>query len=525
MSRIPPQEPQEQLPPHKETAELALLGCFLLDNSLLPEARNKHGVDSTLFYVPLHKEIFANFVRMSSEGLEISPSNYFMRFKTGVDLEDCRLREEICGSFFGRCDSECVSKENMPSWIEELKEFLDHRRTLAAAARTVDLLQNPRISAEQVRAQMEQLGEKLKSASKNGKHEEEFSVLNPDQITAMESNPADCILGDFLIAKGQPLVIAGEGGLGKSRLVTQMVTHCVINRDIFGFPTRGEGLRVLFMQTQNSCQRLKRDITGLRKHLGENDWERVKHLLFWHTLETEFDGYMNLDNQNNVDKCARLIARVKPDIIVWDPLADFAIGNINTDMDMAATFNQITKLTLAGNSKRIPVVIHHAGTGAIGALKAIGYDKSSFTRNSKVLFGLTRAQINVAPASPDNQNSMVLACGKNSNGKYFPTFAIKMDEDTFTYSIDPDFKVQDWIKSLDPKAKAKIPHLKTPDLSPLLSSKPLTLPQLREAVLDLKSCSRAAAYRLIERALTDGLIQYSSTDKDKIIMNPFPPNT
>jgi hypothetical protein len=50
--------------------------------------------------------------------------------------------------------------------------------------------------------------------------------------------------------------------------------------------------------------------------------------------------------------------------------------------------------------------------GRAGSSSAMGADRGSFGRGSKVLFSWVRAQINVAPYSVDDNNTLIIASGK-----------------------------------------------------------------------------------------------------------------
>ena len=62
-----------------------------------------------------------------------------------------------------------------------------------------------------------------------------------------------------------------------------------------------------------------------------------------------------------------------------------------------------------------------------GAAKAFGLERTGFARNSKVLQTWARGVVNVVPAEDDNNDTLVLACGKNSNGPEFAPVAVVRD--------------------------------------------------------------------------------------------------
>src|SRR5258708_29880556 len=139
--------------------------------------------------------------------------------------------------------------------------------------------------------------------------------------------------------------------------------------------------------------------------------EAINAGVFFHTLEADDDGFLTLDNEN-LDRIANAIADVCADVVVFDPLRDFGTDDLNADRHMTETLREISRVTKRGNPKRIPLIIHHAGTGRAGIQKATGFDHSSFGRNSKVLFSWARAQINVAHALPDSNDLIIIASAK-----------------------------------------------------------------------------------------------------------------
>ena len=80
----------------------------------------------------------------------------------------------------------------------------------------------------------------------------------------------------------------------------------------------------------------------------------------------------------------------------------------------------------------------------MGAARATGFDRSSFGRNSKLLHAWTRGSINIAPQGPNDNNRLVVSCGKCSNGEEFAPFGIRLNRATMTYESDPGFNLHDW---------------------------------------------------------------------------------
>ena len=238
------------------------------------------------------------------------------------------------------------------------------------------------------------------------------------------------------------------GGVGKSRLTMQLALCCRTGREFLGWETRGPELRWLFLQTENSCRRLQADLERMLSAFTPTERQAITAGVFLHTLEADDDGFLALDMENR-ERISDAIAKTDTNIVVFDPLRDFGIDDLNADAHMTETLREISRLTRRGNARRVPLVIHHALTGKTGIQKVVGFDRSSFGRNSKVLFMWARAQINVAPVRPNDNSMLIIASGKCSNFTEFEPFAVRLDFDTMLYSRDDDFDVEQWRDSLD----------------------------------------------------------------------------
>ena len=71
-----------------------------------------------------------------------------------------------------------------------------------------------------------------------------------------------------------------------------------------------------------------------------------------------------------------------------------------------------------------------------------------------MLLAWTRAQINVAPGKPDNNETLILACAKNNNGLEFPPFAARLNPETMIYEVDADFDIDAWREEISKPTKS-----------------------------------------------------------------------
>lgn len=335
-----------------------------------------------------------------------------------------------------------------------------------------------------------------------------LSFRTPDEICAWEFDDSDIVLDERIMAKGQPLNVCGAGGVGKSRIMLQLAGCTTTGRPFLGINVHNSDISWLIFQTENSNRRLKFDLWNLRRWLG-SDWKRFAERCVIHTLETDDDSLLNVDNPTTAELMRKAVQEHKPTVVAFDPLNACTCGDLNKDQDMRATIMALAQIARVGDPERIPLILHHSLTGATGAARAVGYDRSSFSRNSKVLFAWTRAQINIAPASPDDNSRLVVSCGKNSNGREFKPFGIQLDPDTMIYERIEGFDFDQWREELDGKAKKKSEmRCSVERVVDLLKPKqPLTKPELAKLLRDDTGLARSGCYEWIGKAERAGAIK------------------
>ena len=342
-----------------------------------------------------------------------------------------------------------------------------------------------------------------------------LTVRTLNELVGMTFDEKDNYFGDRILAAGQPCTLLGPGGIGKSRLSMQLAVCMITGRDFLEMPTRGKGMKWLFVQTENNNRRLHFDLKNMVAALALTPEEvaEVNRLLFIHTLENDLDSFLNLINPENYAAIHSLIQDVKPKFIEWDPLNSLTDNDLNSDMDMRAVVSQISRITRHGDPDRMPLVLHHSLTGKVGAARAVGWDKASYGRNSKVLQAWTRAQINLAPRSPDDTDLLIMSCGKNNNGKAFPEIGVKFAPDKGIYLKDDSFNAAEFRKEVGLvngggqwKARYSTEMLLA-QLSVLDGMKPIVL---RELMDEKYGMTKSAFYRFL-RELHDQNLIY---DKD-----------
>jgi hypothetical protein len=314
----------------------------------------------------------------------------------------------------------------------------------------------------------------------------------------MQFDPDDLFLENGILAKGQPLTMLGQGGVGKSRLLLQLAVCSITGLPFLGWKPSARGPRWLVLQAENHNRRLQADLSKLQHWVGEKLWPLVEDKLTIHTVEKTHDAYLNLDDRTNAERIAAVIKEAKADVVVFDPLNAFAVGDLNSDRAMTRTCRRLLELTHLGNPDCAVVVLHHTLTGKKGIAKATGYDRASFGRGSKALQFRTRGQINIAPADPEKNNDLVISCGKNSNGPEFEPFGIRLNLDTMVYELNPDFDHDSWRAEVDGSSVHR--KITNEDVAAFAKELPVPKKDLVKALMDEKGCRKSTAYNAINAA-------------------------
>jgi len=277
-----------------------------------------------------------------------------------------------------------------------------------------------------------------------------------EELLAFEPDPSDEIWAGGVLSAGERSAIVGSPGVGKSRLALQAAICTILGKRFLGLETRAPGARWLFLQTENSGRRLKHDLSMMCRGLTAAERREVNGCLSILNVDAmDFGSICMAPDHPDRERIAATIAAIDPLVCVIDPLRDAGRGDLNKDDGMTETCQGIGEVIRAGNPRRVPLVVHHGRTGSLEAGKVFGDDAASFARNSKVLYGWLRSQINVAAAGVDYPGTIIFGCGKCSNGPQWGAFAARLDEGTMTYRRleSEEFDLDEWTESMGGKAR------------------------------------------------------------------------
>lgn len=240
------------------------------------------------------------------------------------------------------------------------------------------------------------------------------------------------------------------------------------------------------------------------KGLPKGEIDLLSQYLKIFSVEKDARGttYLN-GNESSMERLSELVYELDPAVVVQDPLRDATTGDLNSDAEMSEALANIRRLVRGTNPKRTPLLVHHGRTGSMEASKVFGDDANSFGRNSKVLNGWLRSQINVAPAGVEHEGIIIIGCGKCSNSQLWKPFAAELNEESMMYErLEPaDFDLDAWKGDRSGPGKASSKPKPSVEDAVRVMENGCRRSAWVSAIKDELGISQSKAYDLIEQAL------------------------
>lgn len=275
---------------------------------------------------------------------------------------------------------------------------------------------------------------------------DDFScIMSVSQIVSAIPDPYANMMDEYVLSKGGILGIQGPGGIGKSRLVCQLGVALILGESWCGLNTYCKGARVLYIQSENSLRRLHYDLKKMTSAMCEYDKRMVGENMFMLVPQTDVDRHVSLDASANINRLTRIVRKIKPSVVFFDPLIDFFGGdNENNNTQMWETAFKMIKIAKAESEDVAIVIVHHSKTGTDALKSAIGYSRRDFGRGASAFVNKCRAAINIVPGDIKDKGVLGIICGKNNDGKEFTERGVKLNQETMMYDPLPGFNWEKW---------------------------------------------------------------------------------
>lgn len=257
------------------------------------------------------------------------------------------------------------------------------------------------------------------------------------------------------------------GGTGKTRVMLDVAIAWATGRDSWGgLFLPGVKIRTLFVSPESSAHRIHGDLQRMTAELSDDERVAAADGIAYFRPPHRVTDYTDAATLRGITRAARDHAA---DVIVFDPLNEFAAGDLNSDADMRATIDRMTDAAWRGRENASVGIIHHARTARKSVAGAFGWDRADFGRNSKALYAAVRCQLNASAMDAEGREGIILACGKSNDAPPFSVRGLRLDERTMRYRFDPLFDVDGWQRAV---ATGKATGMHDAKVRELLESEP-----------------------------------------------------
>jgi len=329
---------------------------------------------------------------------------------------------------------------------------------------------------------------------------EPMPLWPPSRFLAYQEDPGAYLLGDGYLERGEWTSLVGQGGLGKTRLALWLAVCLITGRGWLGLKVGDNPPRVAFLSSENGIRRWKRDLTKMQRTLSEDEVAAVEDKLRILALTPGAECDLRPSEGGGAARMIATLKAEKPDLVIFDPLADMIDGDESKTVDMVGTLRALREVHRRGCPEAALLIIHHARSGADNvAMAGDRFNAGAFGRGSKAFYSRVRCELQLAPGDNKNGRLLVLACGKANNTEVFTPRGVVFDPETATYSLDPSFDYEAWRNNVHGKRTESVVSIAdvvetVSELAPQIGSE-----TTRRAVLENLSGTGAAKRTLEAR--------------------------
>lgn len=416
-------------------AEVSLLGCCLIDESFTADLCLSRGITPDSFAQASNRLIWEAITDLRRTQEPADAAVIAARLQSVGKLTPDLAREIFA------LMSTAATTIAVPSLIDSVLQMQRRREAIQHARRLIAAAEDPTSEIDLALADAQR---RITPPAARSAHP--YQLWTPSQFIAHTPDPSACLLGDGYIERGEWTSLIGVGGLGKTRLALHFAICQITGREFCGIPTRGEPQHTIILSTENGLRRWKADLEKFYTPLGERDRALLESHLRIQALTAADDADLNLGIPDTVTRLHATLSSAPPaGLVIFDPFADMVDGDENKTTDLVTTLQTLRRLTGSACPEAAILIIHHARTGSGNVAQAgDNYNAGNFGRGSKALFSKVRCELQLAPQDRDDPARLVLACGKANNTAKFVTRGLVFDPETFAYSVDSAFDVDEW---------------------------------------------------------------------------------
>lgn len=402
-------------------SEMGLIGCILLGaNEVMPYLIDS-GFNSEAFADSRHRIIYSTCRKMHSGGKPIDDFSIITE-----------LRGNVSSAYLTECMNSTPSAANYTYYLSTIQNRFQGRTLNRVMKSTWEgILEDP----DSLSKQAEYLKNQILALPLllNGDNRA-FEIMLPSQLAEYNPPTDSCLVGDNHIVCGALTVIAGHGGVGKSRVALWLAVCGALKQDWMGLPVHRH-FKTYILQAENGKRRLSEELKTIMEKYPDCNFDD------WIRISPPPENGLAI-NDPAFQKTVKMdIKSFKPDVFVIDPWTELVQDG--TQRDYAIAYNLLRSIIPSSEEGPALLVIAHTRKPGNSGRKARGRDLLHEIAGSFSLGSRARSAFSLEAGSSDpDQNSVVWTCCKNNDGDMdHPTAWIRGDG---CFAEDTNFDWEIW---------------------------------------------------------------------------------
>ncbi len=279
----------------------------------------------------------------------------------------------------------------------------------------------------------------------------ERPILSLDHFMARSFPPIVSLVGDGVVSAASLISIVGRAKLGKTWFSTQLglslagMSGCFISEKL----PIGQHGKILYINAEVSEAIFQKRIGLILAEAKEKGLDTKAALKNFFPVTVR--GNLRLDRKPGEQELIKMVEKIKPMVIILDPIGPLHNRDENKQEDMGKLLNFL--LSIVESSQAALLVVHHMGKSVEGR------DEIHYGRGSSVWGDRVDSNLNLMPYGEQGPAPRLKLSFTLRNGPPLDPLIVSRAQGEFLYHAKPqtDDSV-DWLKSLiNSDGRGKIP--------------------------------------------------------------------
>ena len=330
--------PNLNLPFNNPQIEQAIIGSILLNPKCFDQVRKELTLED--FDLKKHRLTYKALIDIVDQGKPLELSILINELGNNGGLAKAGGKDYLVKLVDGIATSASVLYH-----VKELKDTAAKRNLNLLLLKGQDAIKEGAPFLETI-AKFEEGIEELKEKYKP----KERQYIEADDLLDTMFDKANSVISKGILPEGGGLMLAGESGVGKSILRTEIAIHLAMGWDLYGLPIN-KARKVLIVQFENpeSTEQYR-----LAQMLKAFQIESLNGNLIY-SKPIRFD----LKLKGSRAEALTLVKGSGADVVIWDPLSSLHQGNENDNIHMRTILDTVTEIDRKTDTSAI--ILHHWG--------------------------------------------------------------------------------------------------------------------------------------------------------------------